>query len=345
MARAGLRVLCLVPTRVLLDQWRAEIGKFYGGAVGVYGDGARELAAVTVATFESAWRHMAALGRFFDLLVVDECHHFGSGLRDEALEMSIAGARLGLTATPPKEGDAAGLRRLIGPTVYELGIGDLAGSFLANFDVLVLRLDLAPEERRAYEADMARLRAALGRWRALVPAGSWGDFARAAMRSPEGREAIAGWRRVRKLLAYPRAKAETVRLLLERHRDGRVLVFTADNETAYEISRRHLIMPITCDIERREREAALERYRRGELRALVSARVLNEGFDVPDAEVAIVVGGALGEREHVQRVGRLLRPAPGKRALVYELVSRATIEVKHAKRRHAGLAARVAPAL
>jgi superfamily II DNA or RNA helicase len=68
--------------------------------------------------------------------------------------------------------------------------------------------------------------------------------------------------------------------------------------------------------------------------------VLNEGIDVPDADVAIVMGGALGEREHVQRVGRLLRPRKGKRAVVYELVTRDTIEVRLARRRRAGLAPR-----
>jgi superfamily II DNA or RNA helicase len=99
-------------------------------------------------------------------------------------------------------------------------------------------------------------------------------------------------------------------------------------------------MPLTCDIGRRERDAALERFRLGDLRALVSARVLNEGLDVPDADVAVIVGGALGEREHVQRVGRLLRPGEGKRATVYELVTRHTIEVGQARRRRQGLAAR-----
>ena len=71
-----------------------------------------------------------------------------------------------------------------------------------------------------------------------------------------------------------------------------------------------------------------------------SSRVLNEGLDVPDADVAVIVGGALGEREHVQRVGRLLRPGPGKRALVYELVTRQTVEVSQAWRRRQGLAVR-----
>ncbi|MGC4092846.1 MAG: helicase-related protein [Polyangiaceae bacterium] len=122
-------------------------------------------------------------------------------------------------------------------------------------------------------------------------------------------------------------------------------MFTADNEAAYAIARSELIQPITCDTPRKERERALSAFRAGELGALVSARVLNEGIDVPDADVAIIVGAALGEREYVQRVGRLLRPVAGKRALVYELVSVATEEVRRAAKRRRGLAAeRAVPA-
>jgi superfamily II DNA or RNA helicase len=119
-----------------------------------------------------------------------------------------------------------------------------------------------------------------------------------------------------------------------------VLIFTADNEAAYAIAREHLVMPLTCDIGRQERDDVLERFRRSDIRTLVSARVLNEGLDVPDADIAVIVGGALGEREHVQRVGRLLRPSEGKRAVVYELVTRNTIEVGQARRRRQGLVVR-----
>src|SRR5256712_10450200 len=115
MARTGLSTLCLVPTRVLLEQWLREIRAVYADKVGCFGDGHRDLSPVTVATFESSYRHMDRLGNRFDFLVIDEAHHFGSGLRDEALEMSIASARLGLTASPPRQvSSLARLADLIG---------------------------------------------------------------------------------------------------------------------------------------------------------------------------------------------------------------------------------------
>ena len=341
MQRTRLAALCLVPTRVLLDQWSREISAVYRSPVGCYGDGVRQLTPLTVATFESAYRHMDQLGDRFDLLIVDEVHHFGGGLRDEALEMAMADARLGLTATPPRgAGAAARLAELVGPTVFELAVGDLAGGFLASFDAITLYLDLSPEERSAYTSLSGVFTGAYGEFRRAAPDASWTDFSQHAARTPEGRRALAAWRQMRRLLAFTDAKRRALQSLLERHRSSRMLIFTADNDTAYAIAREHLVMPLTCDIGRQERDDVLERFRRGDIRTLVSARVLNEGLDVPDADAAVVVGGALGEREHVQRVGRLLRPGEGKRAVVYELVTRHTIEVGQARRRRLGLVAR-----
>jgi superfamily II DNA or RNA helicase len=341
MQRTQLSALCLVPTRVLLDQWAREIATMYRGPIGYYGDGVRRVTTVTVATFEAAYRHMSELGDRFDLLIVDEVHHFGGGLRDEALEMAIAGARLGLTATPPRDARAATvLSELVGPTVFELAVADLAGGFLASFDLITLSLDLFPEERSAYTNLSVIFTGFYADFRRAAPDAAWADFGRYASRSPAGRRALAAWWQMRRLLSFTHAKRRALRSLLERHHGSKVLVFTADNDTAYAIARDHLIMPLTCDISRRERDDVLERFRRGELRALVSARVLNEGLDVPDADVAIVVGGALGEREHVQRIGRLLRPSEGKRAIAYELVTRNTVEVSQARRGRRGLVTR-----
>ena len=346
IARLAVPTLCLVPTRVLLAQWLEAIGGVYAGEVGVLGDGQRSVARLTVATFESAWRHGERLGDRFGLLVVDEAHHFGAGLRDEALEMMVAPARLGLTATPPRDpAIRARLDELVGPLVFERTIGDLAGTWLADFDLVTVHVDLARAERERYEAWMAAFRPVRARFQEACPGGSWQEFASAAARSEEGRRAMTAFRLARELLLWTEGKRAALARLMERHRASRLIVFTADNKAAYAIAREHLIMPLTCDVGAAERAEALARFADGRLRALVSARVLNEGIDVPDAEVAVVVAGALGEREHVQRVGRLLRPRAGKRALVYELVTRASHERRQAERRRQGLVPRKAAGL
>ena len=339
MARTGLPTLCLVPTRVLVDQWRRAIRAIWTGPVGQLGDGTRDIQRITVSTYESAYRTMHAIGDRFELLVVDEVHHFGSGVRDEALEMSLAGARLGLTATPPREPAAlARLAETVGRVVYELAIGDLAGRYLAPFDLVTVRVDLTAAEAAAYEGWMRQFRPVHGAFVRQAPGASWKAFLRFAARVSGGRRALAALREAQQLVSYTEGKRAALADILRRHRHSRVLIFTSHNQSAYAVAREHLVMPITCHIGRREREQVLDRFRRGELRALVSARVLNEGVDVPDADVAVVMSGAMGEREHIQRVGRVLRPGERKRAMVYELVAQGTTETARARRRRAALA-------
>ena len=83
-----------------------------------------------------------------------------------------------------------------------------------------------------------------------------------------------------------------------------------------------------------ERRAILERFRAGRYTKLATGRVLNEGVDVPDASVAIVVSGSGTRREHIQRLGRILRPKAGG-AVLYELITRDTAEPRVARRRRA----------
>lgn len=338
---APAAALCLVPTRVLLHQWVKELSSWHRGPIGCWGDGQRRTEPITVATFESGLRRASELGALFQLLVVDEAHHFGDKVKDEALEMCVAPMRLGLTATPPEEpAQQARLFELLGPVNFELSIADLAGTYLANFDVVVLQAPLNAEELAQYRREHTAFSRVFRAFRRSSPEGTWGEFIQVASQSEEGRRALAAWRRSKQIEAFPESKRLLLSDLLDRHRQGRVLVFTPDNTSAYQVAREHYIMPLTCDIKRKERDAVLARFRSGELRALVSSRVLNEGLDVPDAGVAIVVGGALGGREHIQRVGRLLRPAPGKRAIVYELVASGTSETWSSLRRRRALAAR-----
>jgi superfamily II DNA or RNA helicase len=334
IAELATSALVLVPTRVLLDQWARAIERAWPFPVGRLGDGDHRITPVTVATYASATAWAPRVGDRFGLVIVDEAHHVGAWCPREILEMLVAPSRLGLTATPSAS-DA--LPRHVGPVVYERTIEDLRGDALADYDVETIEIELEPEERTRYamlRGEFATFYAQQLRGAPVLP---WRVFVAAAQRSERGRDALAAWRASRALLAYPAGKRRAVRDLLARHSQDPTLVFTADNATAYAIARELLVMPITCDIGRAERAAMIERFRNGDTTVLVSAQVLDEGFDLPEAEIAIVVGGTGSTRQHVQRIGRLLRPRPGKRARVYELVVQKSAEVAQVTRRRRGL--------
>ena len=327
----------LVPTRVLMYQWEKKLREHFGGRVGLVGDGRKDNAPITIITFASAYHQMDRLGDRFPLVIVDEVHHFGSGVQAEALEMAAAPARLGLSATLPD--DPTAVRRLtdlVGPLVFHQTLTDLSGTHLAPFDRIGLFVDLDAEEREAYDAAQQAFSTIYRLFR-RTGGHHWAEFVAAASGSARGREALRGFFESRRIVSVARAKIDCVAKLLSRHVEDRCLVFTADNDAAYELSRRALIPAITCDIGRAERQVVLEHLRQGKLRAIVSARVLNEGIDLPDARVGVIVGGSLGNREHIQRIGRLLRPKPGKRAVIYETIARDTHEVGHARKRQLAL--------
>jgi len=325
--------LILVPTRVLLDQWARVLAAAWPFPIGRLGDGDHIVAPVTVATYASAITWAPRVGDKFGLVVVDEAHHIGAWCPSAVLEMLTASARLGLTATPPAGPSEWALARHIGPTVYALGIEALRGSALADFDHEVITVLLDAEERMTYR----RLRGEFSTFYSLqqraTPQLAWRQFIHIAQDTIAGRDAVAAWRASRALLAYPRAKRAALRGLLAKHTGARILVSTGANATAYAIARELLVTPITCDIGRVGRAEMLGRFRSGDSPVLVSSQVLDEGFDVPDAEVAIVVGGTASQRRHAQRIGRVLRPRPGKRASVYELAVAEAAELRQVRGR------------
>jgi superfamily II DNA or RNA helicase len=331
IAALGVAALILVPTRVLLDQWARALGEAWKFPIGRLGDGDHSVARITVATYASAVTWAPRIGDSFGLVIVDEAHHVGAWCPHEIFDMLVAPARLGLTATPPEPGGA--LDRAIGPVVYALGIADLVGDALAAFDLETVPAPLDARERETYRTRRGHFNTVYSRFARMQPRGSWREFVAHAVTSRDGRAALAAWRASRALLAFPQAKRASVKALLARHAGERVLIFTSDNATAYAIARELLVNPVTCDIGRRERAEMLRRFRSGEAPVLVSAQVLDEGLDVPEADIAIIVGGTASARRHVQRIGRVLRPRLGKRARVYELATQAELATVVQRRR------------
>ena len=131
------------------------------------------------------------------------------------------------------------------------------------------------------------------------------------------------------------AKLRVLEDLLERHYPEPILIFTNDNATVYRISQNLLIPAITHQTPVKERHDVLSRFRNGDYRTLVASHVLNEGVDVPEARVAILLSGSGSNREYIQRLGRVLRRGndPGKQAILYEVISEDTSEERTSKRR------------
>jgi superfamily II DNA or RNA helicase len=92
----------------------------------------------------------------------------------------------------------------------------------------------------------------------------WNDFVVRSSRSVAGRRAMRAYRRQREIAFASRGKLRYAELLLERHREGRVLIFTEDNRTAYELSRRLLIPAITHQTKIKERSEILAGFSSGE---------------------------------------------------------------------------------
>ena len=129
------------------------------------------------------------------------------------------------------------------------------------------------------------------------------------------------------------AKLELLESLLKQHCRDRVLIFTESNRFVYKISMRHLLPAITHQTKTKERKQMLERFKAGEYPAIVTSKVLNEGVNVPEANIGIVLSGSGSTREYIQRLGRILRKREGKYAVLYEVVTKDTLEKGVSQRR------------
>lgn len=338
MERAGCATIVVTPTIDLMQQWFGVLQSSFETEVGLVGGGYHEPRAVTVTTYDSAYIHMERLGDRYGLIVFDECHHLPGPSYRQAADASLAPRRLGLTATPEREDGADELyAELIGPVVYRQDIRGLAGEYLSDYETVRVRVELTAGEREQYlRSRQIYLDFLREHGIRIASPGGWSRFLIETSRSERGRKALFAYREQKAIAQASRGKLAALERLVKAHRGERVLVFTSDNATVYRISRRLLVPAITHQTRVKERHEILQGFSEGTYPVLVTSKVLNEGVDVPEASVAVVLSGSGSVREHVQRLGRILRRAAGKRAVLYEVVAGDTSEesVSTRRRRH-----------
>jgi superfamily II DNA or RNA helicase len=351
--RGGV-VLVLVPTLGLQDQWVRELAAVVPrAAIGRLGGGRSDDLdhhRVLVATPQSAAElpiepPYGSPG----LLVADEAHRLGAPTWAGALKDAFA-MRLALTATFEREDDglAEVLEPYFGGVVHRYGYAEAArDGTIAPFDVTLVGVPLTPEERARHDELDARVRrltaslAASGALprepRALIAAlaaivaeaersGRDGAQARVA------REYLAVVRERRSVAASARLKSDVVAALAPALAGHRSLLFTDTVEQAEDAVRRlraggAAAASLHGELDARSRRSRLARFGRGELVALAAPRVLDEGVDLPDADVAIALSAFRTRRHLVQRLGRVLRLKPdGRGAHLLLLHAAGTLE-------------------
>ncbi len=337
VATVAMSTLVVVPTLDLVDQWRERLKEYLGIEAGAITGNETDLRPVTVTTYDSATIRAEQLGNKFMLLVFDEVHHLPAPSYMQIAEMYAAPYRLGLTATYAREDGAhEELPRLLGVCVYRQAVAALAGRDLSPYTHQKVLIDLRPDERQEYERAYNIFKRYLARSKIQLRSPS--DFQRFVMlsgRDPAAREALLARNHALNIALCSEAKIDILGTLLRAHPQDKTIVFTRHNRLVHEISRRYLIPSVTHQTPKEERKSVLDKFRSGEYRVIVTGQVLDEGIDVPDATVAIIVSGTGSTREYIQRLGRVLRKRSGKHARLYEIVSRGTVELQmSARRRH-----------
>ena len=221
----------------------------------------------------------------------------------------------------------------IGPVAFREEIPAAKGRTLADYSLVRVPIHLAAAEQAEFDRCSRTVRRYLAERRREAPDFEWTDLTRLSRTDVDARETLRAYRRKLALLHRSAEKLRVVEDVLRLHHDEQCVIFTASNRMALDVSARFLIPALTAHSDKRERNAVLDAFARGRIRALAACEVLNEGWDAPALKVGVVLGGERGVKEAVQRIGRLLRRSGDRAARLYEVVVQETPDVTRARRR------------
>lgn len=334
MAETQIATLVVAPVRDLMYQWHRRILRAFDYDAGIVGDNLSNIKPITVTTYDSAYIHMDKMGAGFGFLIFDEEHHLPGRCRREAAILSAAAMRLGLTATPERsDGLHKDLDWLIGSVVHRMPFRKAKGSTLADFDVVRIPVALNDYEQATYDQCSRVIRHFIISRRKELPGYTWQDLCKESGKEPQARHAQKAYHLKQSIENRAAEKLRVLEDIFRLHKGQQILVFAGSNAMAIEVSRRFLVPTILSHTRKRERLAVLEDFAKGLFTVLVANRVLDEGVDVPEAKVAVVIGGQASTRQAKQRLGRVLRRSGKARATLYEVVCENTKEVERSRKR------------
>lgn len=327
----GGKVLVIVPTIELQNQWKKKFEKVLPGTdVGRLGDGKRDGFGdfdILISVVNSARAAKLKPPKGCGLLIADECHRYGSRFNNRALSPYFP-RRLGLTATLEREdfGHIEWLKPFFWHEVFRVDYRRAKKErVIAPFRIGLIGVRLPAAQFAEYDRlsrEVSKQRNELVRDHG-VPEKPFGEFMRhvvvlrtRSFSSREGRAArlfLKAFLGRQKLLAEAQVKYDALaRLAPAIHAASATIVFTQTKAAALSAARvlgaqGVRVGVIHSGVSRKKRRDVLDMFETGGYQAIVAPKVLDEGIDVPEADLGIIVTASRSKRQMIQRMGRVIR--------------------------------------
>ncbi len=334
MKYPNCKITIIVPSIPLLGQWVEELEEiFVDVGIGRVGDGytdslenGHKVNVVVMASAAKKLKNNQNMGENH-LIIVDECHRLGARYTRLAMTCNHQ-ATLGLSGTPKREDTGLKVvQELLGEVVMEyLYDRALADGVIPPFKVKAVQAELTQKEQKAYEVMQKRI---VNLVKSLTSKyGNGGNLVvkcqsllKQGVSDVEIGMFLKTIREQKDLLNSATNRFVILDILLAKHtinKKKKTMVFHESVDEIQELAKKYAHMnALEYHYKvgnKKAKFAVLDKFKVGESNLLFSCRALTEGFNIPDAEVGIMVSGTRSARSRIQTVGRLLR---GDEATIY----------------------------
>ena len=314
-------ILIVVPSIALLDQWYEGLLQSYDAnqlSLNGGGEHLEELSMITISTIDSVKNITDKFDASQTLLIVDECHKIGTEKRGETLTNNWH-ATLGLSATPERDYDDNFyiiIKKILGDIIFDYDYIDAReDEVIVNFKLLYAYAAMTPEEEDEYK----KFTKSIQRRAATIGGNNMNDYPLKMMIFNRAR-----------MVKNSKNRIPFGIELLQKYKRDSWIVFTENKKQAKEFNaiintKGYQSAIYNTDLDASEREENLNNFKSGNLNVLVSCTALDEGFDMPEADGAMILSASSSKRQRIQRMGRVLRITANKQnALIVTVYSSKT---------------------
>jgi len=308
------KILILVPTVQLQTQFAEEFTKW----------GLEDcLDNVDVLCYQSAYK---LVGNHYSLVLCDEIHLGLSPEYRKFFDNNTYDRLLCMTATLPEEIEYKQLLATLSPTVYKITLDQcVAKGIVSPYNIYCKPVQLTATEKDDYKKinnSFVYYKYQLGQFNAF-------DEAKRIMGDKNAHPAdkkcaVMFYRAIRerkKIVDFASNKITQFQKLVLKNTDSKILAFSGANDFTDQMCAS--VSPLSASyhskVTKKKREKAIEDFRAGKINVLCSTKALNQGLDIPDANMGVMCGITSKSLPMIQRVGRLIRFQEGKVGEIYIL--------------------------